>query len=281
MKYASVLLLGVIATLDLAFSESIWSQKYSELALVSEPYFLYNFNSAGTLNESGNMAESSSPYWWLNSGGILNIENNTGSTNVGELPKFSKWRLLYRISNPKDTDQGYHPQNIFRLISRNTWKDFQMETYFKIIKDNLSSSTNRNVSNGLLLMSRYQNANNLYYVGIRVDGTAIIKKKWQGEYFTLAQEKIFSGIYDRQNNPSLLPKDKWIGISTIIKNNIDGSVSIELLLDTDDSKQWKTIMRTIDYKGGSDHDPIINSGSNGIRTDFMDVQFRDFKVLEI
>lgn len=281
MKYASVLLLGVIAILGLAFSESIWPQKYSELALVSEPYFLYNFNSAGTLNESGNMAESSSPYWWLNSGGILNIEKNIGNTNIGELPKFSKWRLLYRISNPKDTDQGYHPQNIFRLVSRNTWKDFQMETYFKIIKDNLSSSTNRNVSNGLLLMSRYQDANNLYYVGIRVDGTAIIKKKWQGEYFTLAQEKIFSGIYNRQSNPSLLPKDKWIGISTIIKNNIDGSVSIELLLDTDDNKQWETIMKTVDYKGGSDHDPIINSGSNGIRTDFMDVQFRDFKVLEI
>ena len=174
--------------------------------------YLYNFNAPGVLSESGAMVESSSAYWWLSSGGVMNIVDNKGSTNTGELPNLSKWRLRYRVSNPTDTDDGFRPQNIFRLVSRNTWQDFSEEVYFKILKDNLSMSPNRNISNGLLLFGRFQDQNNLYYAGVRVDGTAVIKKKIEGEYTTLAQKKIFEGVYERTTYPNLIPKNVWLGL---------------------------------------------------------------------
>src|SRR3989344_6750614 len=84
-------------------------------AVVSSP-FHYSFSSDGILQETGSQQESSSPYWWLNSGAKLIISNGTGKTIQKELGSNDKWRLLYLYSNPIDTDKGYHPQNIFRLI---------------------------------------------------------------------------------------------------------------------------------------------------------------------
>ncbi len=242
--------------------------------------FIYSFNADGVLSESGDMTESSSPYWWLNSGGVMNIKESVGTTNIGELAKLSKWRILYKISNALDTDDGYHPQNIFRLVSRAAWKDFYSQSYFNIIKDNLSNSPNRNDSNGLLLMLRYQDGDNLYYAGLRVDGTAIIKKKLEGKYTTLAQEKIFEGIYNRETNPNLLPKNKWIGIRSEIKNE-NNSLRIKLFSDLNESGQWQKILEVVDSKKVSGTEPIYNEGFQGIRTDFMDVEFKDFRVEKI
>lgn len=242
--------------------------------------FIYSFNVDGVLSESGDMTESSSPYWWLNSGGVMNIKESVGSTNIGELARLSKWRILYKISNALDTDDGYHPQNIFRLVSRAAWKDFYSQSYFNIIKDNLSNSPNRNDSNGLLLMLRYQDGDNLYYTGLRVDGTAIIKKKLEGKYTTLAQEKIFEGIYNRETNPNLLPKNKWIGIRSEIKNE-NNSLRIKLFSDLNESGQWQKILEVVDSKKVSGTEPIYNEGFQGIRTDFMDVEFKDFRVEKI
>lgn len=242
--------------------------------------FIYSFNVDGVLNESGESTESSSPYWWLNSGGIMKIKESVGSTNIGELGKLSKWRILYKISSPTDTDDGYHPQNIFRLLSRATWKDFYSQSYFNILKDNLSNSPNRNASNGILLMLRYQDGDNLYYAGLRVDGTAIIKKKVDGQYITLAQEKMFEGVYNRETNPNLLPKNKWIGIRSEIKNE-NNSVRIKLFSDINKSGQWEKILEVVDSKKVSGSEPIYNEGFQGIRTDFMDIEFKDFKVDKI
>ncbi len=226
------------------------------------------------------MSESPSPYWWLNSGGVMHIRDNTGSTNEGEMPTLSKWRLLYKISNPRDTDNGYHPQNIFRLISRNIWQNFSESSYFRIVEENLSESYNRNVSNGLLLMSRYQDNNNLYYAGVRVDGTAVIKRKREGEYITLAQKKIFAGEYDRVSNPNLLPKNKWIGVRSDIKNYRD-TVVIYLYVDLDNNGHWLRVLEAVDIPSDTGGVPIYQGGFAGIRTDFMDVEFRDFRVLDM
>lgn len=261
-------------------ASSLSMQMASVAAIVNSP-FHYRFSVAGTLYESGNMKDSSSPYWWLNSGGIFYLKDDIGFTIKGELPAYSKWRLAYAASNPVDTDNGYHPQNILRLVTRSKWKNFREEVYFKIIKDNLSSSTNRNASNGILLFNRYQDGNSLYYTGIRVDGAAVIKKKINGEYHTMAYKRIFSGTYNRDTNPNLLPENIWIGLKSEVKNNADGTVSIKLYMDQGKTGVWKLVAEAIDDGKSFGGAAITNEGYGGIRTDFMDVEFDDYKITSL
>lgn len=256
-------------------------QTASVAALIQSPFY-YSFKVDGVLDEAGKMDDSSSPYFWLNSGGQFILKNGIGKTVQGELNKFNKWRLAYYASNPIDTDDGYHPQNILRLVTRSNWQNFRQEIYYRITKDQLSASPNRNASNGLLLFNRYLNGNNLYYTGIRVDGTAVIKKKINGTYYTMAQKPFLSGTkYDRNSNPNLLPKNVWIGLRSEIKTNNDGTVSIKLFADNGKTGNWVLVAETIDDGKTYGDSPILNSGYAGIRTDFMDVEFDDYAIRNI
>jgi hypothetical protein len=239
--------------------------------------YIYTFNQDGTLNERASMEQSGSSYWWVNSGGGFTVQGGIGSTLQGSLPSYNRWRLLYLFSNPQDTDSGYRPQNIFRLVSRTKWKNMTQEFRFRIVRDNLSDSPNRNESNGVLMFDRYQDGNNLYYAGIRVDGTAVIKKKLNGHYYTLAQEPIFGGAYDKAANPNLLPKNTWMGIRSTIKDTTQG-VLIALYLDFGDGT-WMKAAQALD-DGRSYGRTIASEGYAGIRTDFMDVEFKDYKIVE-
>jgi len=122
-------------------------------------------------------------------------------------------------------------------------------------------------------MSRYQDGNNLYYSGIRVDGNAIIKKKISGVYYTLASKKVFPGTYNKLSNPNLLPKNTWIGLKSIA-NNTNGNVNIKLYMDKGKTGNWTLIVEA--YDNGKYGPLISNEGYSGIRTDFMDVEFDDF-----
>ncbi|MCL4529784.1 MAG: hypothetical protein M1282_10255, partial [Chloroflexi bacterium] len=155
----------------------------------------YTFNVPGILYEAGAAPRTTSPYWWVDSGAALVIENGIGHTILGALPADDPWRMRYDKNNPVDTDNGYHPQNIFRLVTNGSWMNYTEECYFKIVATNLSASPNRNQSNGLLLFNRYEDHNDLYYAGIRVDGTSVIKKKIGSIYYTMAQNPLFPGIY--------------------------------------------------------------------------------------
>ncbi len=238
--------------------------------------FSYSFYNNSTLQESWTMETSTSPYWWVNSGGYLKMYDRRGHTNEGALPQSDYWRKEYANSDPMDTDNGYHPQNIFRLITREQWKNIQQEVYFKVTKDNLSPSPNRGGDNGLLLFSRYINSDNLYYTGIRVDGAAVIKKKQNGIYTTLAYiPGIYPGIYNRNTNPDLIPKNAWVGIRVVVKNNPNGSVNIKLYIDKNWNGVWKLAADV------NDNYPITSKGYAGIRTDFMDVIFDNYNANEI
>lgn len=239
--------------------------------------FTYHFSVEGVLYESGNMGESSSPYFWINSGGKLILQSGRGMTIQNELPVNDYWRKLYASSNPLDTDNGYHPQNIFRLITKSKWQNFNQSVYFQIKQDQLSPSPNRAEHNGLLLMSRYNgDGNTLYYAGLRVDGYAIIKKKLNGKYTTLAYTKIFPGTYNRLTNPNLLTKNKWIGLKSEVKNNANGSVTIKLYYDQNWNNNWVLIAEATD-----NNNPIKTEGYAGIRTDFMDVVFDKYDLRTI
>ena len=256
-------------------------QLASVATAVSSPFY-YTFKVDGVIDEIGKMDDSSSPYFWLNSGGQFLLKDGIGKTVQSELAKFNKWRLAYATSNPTDTDNGYHPQNIFRLVTRSKWQSFNQEIYFKITKSNLSTSINRNASNGVLLFNRYQDGNNLYYVGIRVDGFAVIKKKINGIYYTLAYKSFYNDItpYNRATNPNLIPAQKWIGLKSEVVTNTDNTVSIKLFIDKDKTGNWVLAAEPKDdgktYGGAA----ILNAGYAGIRTDFMDVEFDDYKIIK-
>lgn len=244
-----------------------------------QDHFYYPFNNSGVLNEIGQMGNSMDPYFWLNSGAQLWITDNIGETIQGELTDNSPWRSIYRDSNPTDTDNGYHPQNIFRFVTRSKWQNMRQECHFLITKDNLSLSTNRNASNGLLLFNRYQDSNNLYYAGIRVDGAAVIKKKTNGTYYTLAYNKIFPGsAYDRNANPDILPKHSWLGLRSEITNQADGTTAIRLYVDQTGSGSWILAAAASDDGRSYGGPALVAEGYAGIRTDFMDVQFDDYRL---
>lgn len=223
------------------------------------------------------MEESSSPYWWLNSGGQMVIKDKVGTTLQGSLPVLNWWRVRYGLSSATDTGNGYYPQNLFRLVSKTSARNMRVESLFKIEKDNWSTSPNQNASNGLLLMTRYVDSDNLYYSGIRVDGTAVIKKKYKGTYYTMAQKQIYAGTYDASGNDNMLPHKEWIGLRTETVTQADGSVKVSLFMKSGDNT-WKLILEAVDRKQFGNTPPITATGHAGIRTDFMDVSFESFKM---
>lgn len=248
---------------------------------------VYTFNSPGILNETGTMGESTSPYWWVNSGGQLVIQGGTGWTMQGEAPLLNRWRIAYALSNPTDTDGGTHPQNLFRLVTKSVWTNVEVQTQFKIVKDNFSSSPNRNQSNGLLLISRYAgNGQTLYYAGVRVDGIAVIKKKINGSYYTLAQKRVFPGTYSilpsTGTSQNLLPHGEWLGLKSSTMTNKDGSVSITLSMQREGGA-WQVLLQTTDRGDAAVRKtpPITGAAYIGVRTDFMDVQFASFRAKDL
>ena len=236
-------------------------------------------SAVGTLQEAGSEVSSANPDWWLSSGGYFYVASSgAASTVIGSLPVEDRWRLIYNKNNPIDTDGGYHPQNIFRLTTRSQWQNFTEQAYFLIKANNLSTSTNRNESNGLFLFNRYESAQTLYYTGVRVDGAAVIKKKIDGTYYTMATQQIFPGIYSQTSTPNLLPMNEWIGLRSIVQTNPDRSVAVSLYTDIGKTGNWQEVLSAIDdgmKYGGA---PILSPGYVGIRTDFMDVEFDDFQV---
>lgn len=278
-RLAAAVLLSIVLAVIVLQPAPHGSRTSEVAAVVTVGYpFVYSFNTSGVLYEAGSSGESTSPYWWLNSGAKMIIQGSVGKTNQGELPLLDKWRLMYSLTNPLDTDNGYHPQNTFRLVTKNAMGNGRVEALFKIEKDNWSSSPNRNASNGLLLMSRYQDKDTLYYAGIRVDGYAVIKKKYKGAYFTMATKRIFAGTYTAAANVNMLPHQEWIGLRTESVANADGSVTVKLFMKRDGETQWTKLLEAKDNGSYGGTAPISANGRAGIRTDFMDVSFESFRM---
>lgn len=240
------------------------------------PQFTDTFDRKETVRESTSTANSASASWWLGSGAGFTIADGLGSTLAGD-SKPGYFRSRYGLRNPVDTNGGLRPQNVFRVVTKGSWTgDVRQQCYFRIGAYDLSKSPQRYAPNGLLLFNRYADEDNLYYAGIRVDGHAIIKKKSAGVYYTLAEEPVFKGEYDRDTNPMLLPEDTWIGLRSVARDNADGSVTVSLYMDDGRTGTWKLLVKGIDAGVGGQ--PFSREGHSGIRTDFMDVQFDDYSV---
>ncbi len=240
-------------------------------------HFASGFSEDWVIEETDQMDRSPSPDWWVNSGAWFLQQGGVGSTWIGETPADSRWRELYNRSNPRDTDHGTHPQNLFRLITRSEWLAPTQQIYFRIVGDNLSTSANREKSNGVLLFSRYRDGENLYYAGVRVDGFAVIKKKSGGIYVTLAEAPLYPGTYNRATLPNLIPHKAWIGLRTVMRAE-GNKITILLYTDLDQSGFWVLALQTEDIVDPAA--PLAQTGYAGIRTDFMDVEFDDYYIEE-
>lgn len=237
-----------------------------------------SFSSNSLVEEINAMSLSSSSRWWVNSGGRFIVADGVGKTIQGDLVSTDAWYKEYLSSNPEDTDNGLHPQNIFRLVEKESWKSYTQQFYFNINKINVSTSPNRNASNGVFLFNRYQSGDNLYYTGIRVDGAVVIKKKYQGAYYTMAYKKIRDGVYDIASNPNLLPVSKWFGVKSQLKDLSDGSVEIKFFTDEGKTGVWTEVLSVVDKPGVYGSNVISSAGYAGIRTDFMDISFDDYLI---
>jgi hypothetical protein len=242
--------------------------------------FSDDFSGNGLLREAGRMDESANPNWWVNSGAYLYFTEQGGQTIQGSLPVDDPRRLDYYQNNPSETDDGYHPQNIFRLVTRARWKSYTQQVYFKVNRYILSSDPHRQGSNGLLLFNHYLDGDNLYYTGLRVDGAAVIKKKINAMYYTLASHPVFPGSYDRDASPNLIPLDTWIGIRSVVKVNADRSVNLQVYADIGRAGQWILMVEALDSTSQYGGPPIDQEGFAGLRTDFMDVEFSDYSIVE-
>lgn len=232
----------------------------------------HNAPAVRLIEESAAPEASVDESYWLNSGGVARVEDGEISTASGELPPDSKWRKAYGRSNPADTDGGKRPQNLFRLVTKRSYGDADVRGFFTVKALNLSDSPNRNESNGFFLMLRYADANDLYYAGLRVDGSAVLKKKIGGAYQTLATVPVFAyATYDRAAMPSLIPLNVPIGLRAQIRDAGDGSVAITMFMDIGGNGRWTRVLDATDKAGR------IGSGHAGIRTDFMDVAVSGFK----
>lgn len=232
----------------------------------------------GILEEAADLNLSKDKCWWLDSGAFFSVTGGVGQTLQGDSVENSFWQLQYAKNNPEDTNNGARPQNIFRLVNRNKWINNTQEVLFKINKYDQSKSKNRNESNGVLLMSRYLDGDNLYYAGIRVDGMAVIKKKTNGVYTTLATAP-FEEIKNI-NSSNLLPINKWIGEKLITENQKDGSVNLKFFVNFGDSEDWKLLLEVTDTLHMSGSPPFTGPGHVGIRSDFVDAEFSNFVVEE-
>ncbi|MDO8572616.1 MAG: hypothetical protein Q7S11_02470 [bacterium] len=239
--------------------------------------FSYDFHVDGTLNETTDQISSSSPYWWVASGGSLIISSGTGKTTSGNLPASNPMNKLYAMKNPVATDLGIHPQNVFQMFLRQQELNPSVQVYVKENKDNLSNTQNRHPWNGVSLLARYVNDNTYYYAGIRSDGGVVIKKKVNGVYQTLAYKKIFSGTYDATKNPNLIPKGTWIGLRMDVSTSAAGNPKLSLYVDQGNAGVWQLATEAIDDPSiyGA---PITATGLVGIQSDFADTEFDNFKL---
>lgn len=226
--------------------------------------------------------DSASPIFWLNSGGRMITVNGRGNTIQGDLLPTDKWYQIYHKTPGSDayvnSDGGLHPQNLFRLYTRQKFLDTSCSAIFRMNKYHLSDASERKESNGLLVMSRATpDGADAYYGGVRVDGTTVIKRKKGGIYSpNLLAKKIFPGTYDRaggNGSPNLIPLGAWIGIKLVTKTLPNGHVQLSLFTDMFWTGIW-SLAGTVE-----DSNPILHDGLHALRTDFADVTFDALRIL--
>jgi hypothetical protein len=116
---------------------------------------------------------------------------------------------------------------------------------------------------------------------LRVDGAVVVKKKYKGKYYMMAYKKILAGEYNRKSSPNLIPENEWIGVKSELRTIEDDKVQIKVFIDIERDGEWKEVLNVIDDGKKFGGRAILEEGYAGIRTDFMDVEFDDYRIEEL
>lgn len=276
-KIGTLTTLISIALIIIGLTLPVHSAQASTAVTVPLPWS-YTFNSPGTLNQTATNDQSGSAYWWVSGGGQLVLEGGLGKTLQGTVPTTNPWNATYAKSQTATSDKGTHPQNTFALILRTPTLNLDQSVSVQINKDNLANTANRNPWNGIHLISRWQGDDTYYFAGIRADGHAVIKKKINGTYYTLAEKTLFPGTYSAATpeTADLLPKNTWMNVRTATYTDASGNVHVELYVDQSQSGVWQLTLSATD--NGSQGNKIAAQGLSGIRSDFMDISMDNYKI---
>ena len=196
-----------------------------------------------------------SPDWELSSGSLFSVRG-------------AGWTGIPDDKTPDACSSNGNNSAVFRLTTRRA--DFEnVEVSFRLLNRGLhdTPTTPRQPYDGVHIFLRYQTEYHLYYASInRREGTIVIKKKVPGgpsnggTYYELTP-------YVRRE----VPYGKWQDIRATVRNNPDGSVTIELF-----SGSRRLVAATDTGRVGGP--PITNAGKVGLRTDNADALFGDFIV---
>ncbi|HWP61118.1 MAG TPA: hypothetical protein VN495_00765, partial [Candidatus Paceibacterota bacterium] len=81
---------------------------------------------------------------------------------------------------------------------------------------------------------------------------------------------------------NLLPHNQWIGLRSTTITNADGSVTVTLFMQAANGS-WTQLLQAVDAGGANvgGTAPIVGAQYTGIRTDFMDVQFSNVRLMSM
>lgn len=126
-----------------------------------------------------------------------------------------------------------------------------------------------------------------YHATARFDGTCGFKKElWHTGGYTALRPDPAPKFWPT------VPEGRWIGMKFVCRNlNRDRHVKLEFYLDADESGQWKLVSEFTDAGGWRGEKPGCDRAQDAIltesypavyfRTDFVDVELKNFSVREI
>ena len=68
------------------------------------------------------------------------------------------------------------------------------------------------------------------------------------------------------------------GIRSEVTSSGRGTANIKLFVDKNQSGVWELVLETKDQGSAHGSAPFLSAGHAGNRTDFMDVEFKDYKI---
>lgn len=263
-----IVALGAALGVSMSFAQPAPASAYSGGS------YLYTFNTNGTLSEAAAPSNSTSPYWWLRSGGKLLITGGLGESIQGALSSSNPLYETYASAFPQASDGGAHPQNMFRLLWKTPTQNSSEQVYLQRVTDNLGTALNRHPYDGESLIARYQDEQTYYYAGVRDDGALVIKKKVGGVFTTLAAKPFFSGTYSATTSPDLIPRGTWLGLKFSVVNSSGGAPVLSLYTDVGRSGTWRLSLSASDATGT----PIPGAGLSGIDSTFADINMDNYQL---
>jgi hypothetical protein len=99
----------------------------------------------------------------------------------------------------------------------------------------------------------------------------------------MAQKAVFPGTYGSPaNNVNLLPHNEWVSLRSEVVTSSDGkTVTVDLYMKRANETSWTKLLEASDSGQYGGTPPITAAGFEGIRTDFMDVQFENYELKTI